>query len=89
MLLSRQTSITTSGQMTAHIAQPVQLVLFTWAGKKPFLLECLEMTIQPFGHTTAQSPQPLHISVLIVILPVIFVLRISYRILTGPEEFVK
>jgi len=103
LLLSRCTSIIASGQIIAHIAQPVHSLLLVSAGKYPFLLEFLDMMMQFLGQTITQSPQPLHRSVLIIILPAICLFRLivrfrdckshfaslSKRILTSPSAFVK
>ena len=80
----------------AHEAQPVQSVLSAWAGKKPFLLDLSEMIMLPFGHAITQRPQPLHRSILIIILPAIRVTthKLVYClfnswILTGISTLVK
>jgi hypothetical protein len=72
---SRSTSITASGQTMAHIAQPVQSISAHWAGKYPFLFDFLQTAMPFLGHTTMQSPQPLHRSELIFIFPAIYLLR--------------
>ena len=103
LLLSHCTSIIASGQIIAHIAQPVHSLLLVSAGKYPFLLEFLDMMMLFLGQTIKQSPQPLHLSVSIIILPAICLFRLivrfrdckspfaisSKRILTSPSAFVK
>jgi hypothetical protein len=61
--------------MIAHIAQPVQPQLSVWAGKKPLLLDVPEIAMICFGQILTHKPQPLHLSVLIIILPDILVLH--------------
>ena len=67
----RSTSIIASGQIMAHSAQPVHSELSVLAGKKPFLLDLSEIVMLPLGHAITHRPQPLHRSILIIILPAI------------------
>ena len=85
-----------SGQIIAQAPQPVQSVLSDLAGKKPFLLDFSETTMQLFGHAIMHKPQPLHRSILIIILPAIWIttLKLIYClfnlwILTGMSTIVK
>ncbi len=85
-----------SGQIMAQAVQPVHSVLSAWAGKKPCLLDFWEMIMQLFGHTIMHKPQPLHRSILILILPTIWIttLKLIYClfnswILTGMSTIVK
>lgn len=59
-----------SGQTTAHIAHPIQLVgLENLAGKYPEELKSEEISMHPFGHVKTQYLQPLHLSESITIKP--------------------
>ena len=85
-----------SGQIMAQAPQPVQSVLLDLAGKKPFLLDFSDTTMQLFGHAIMHKPQPLHRSILIVILPAIWITthKLVYClfnswILTGINTIVK
>jgi len=97
ILPERDTVIAASGQIKAHIAQPVQPSLVDTAGEKPDLLDVSDIAMQLFGQTFTHSPQPLHRSVSIVIFPFIatyylilcILVRICKKILAGQELFVK
>ena len=85
-----------SGQIIAQALQPVQSVLSDLAGKKPFLLDFSDTTMQLFGHTIMHKPQPLHRSILILILPAIWIIMRKFVcclfdpwILTGISSLVK
>jgi RNA polymerase sigma-70 factor (ECF subfamily) len=69
--LSIDTSMTASGHITAHIAQPVHSPSAHSAGKYPLLFDSAATWILFFGHTTMQRPQPLQRSVSIIIFPAI------------------
>ena len=80
----------------AHSAQPVHSVLSALAGKKPFLLDFSEIVMLPLGHAITHRPQPLHRSILIIILPAIrinthklFYCFFNSWILTGINTLVK
>ena len=80
----------------AQAPQPVQSVLLDWAGKKPFLLDFLDTMMLFFGHTIMHRPQPLHRSILIIILPAIWITTRKFVyslfnpwILTGMSILVK